>query len=295
MLISARSFSGNGRQRRLQDVQFSSVGGSSRQVGRFEQSVASIAPWAGSSGDQADPIDAGAMSPGQRNTAKTYRQRSKEDVSIPLLANLVSSGLIGASALFISVTLRLADWTIRPFWLHRCQWWIGRHWYVITPAAFLATMAGLWFKRQLPDLLDDDKLIVSVQEQERRPEPTPIEVKPPSVNLEINERNDHGRIAHQDRVELYSPKANAQGLALYCAALAKKQAFPSWEGGQSGLGAKAFGYTENEFSTWRASATTARLLVKRKGQNQGYAVTERGLVAFERIGRQQLRVASYGI
>jgi hypothetical protein len=179
-------------------------------------------------------------------------------------------------------------------WLGKAQWWIGHRWYALAPAAFLATMAGLWFGRQLKDLLDDDSLLTSYQEHERKAPPAPIVFEPPSVNLEITEHRERGG-GRQDRATLKSPVANGQGLPDYCAALAQDEAFPSWEGGKSKPGAQSYGYTEAEFDAWRRACVKAKLLIERPGRNQGCEITPRGRHAFERIGEQQLEEASYGL
>jgi len=217
------------------------------------------------------------------------------DIKVPLIANLVSSGMVAMITLTGSLITLSTELITRPLWLRNVQYWFGHRWYIVTPAAFLATMAGLWFKRQLPDLLDDDKLISAVQEHERRPDPQPVEFKPPSVNLEFNERNDRGRVERQVRATLSAPASNHDGLWRYCEALAKDQAFPSLEGGKGGPGAQAFGYTGPEFDAWRKEAQRAGLLKAPRAQRQPWTLTERGRGAFVRIGQQKLREASYGV
>lgn len=217
------------------------------------------------------------------------------DVKIPLIANLVSSGMAAAITLSGSLLIRFSDVIREPLWLRSVQWWVGHRWYLMTPAAFLATMAGLWFWRQLPDLLDDDKLISAVQEHERRADPAPIEIKPPAVNLQFDERNEHGRIERQVRATLSAPAGNHDGLWQYCQALAKDQAFPSLEGGKGGPGAGAFGYTGPEFDTWRKEAERAGLLEAPKQKNQPWTLTDRGKGAFARIGEKKREQVSYEI
>lgn len=270
-------------------------------AGPFESEAAALMPQAkpfGQSGrplaGTADPLSQVDLSPGTTQFAKTYRERSTSDVAIPLLANVVSSGMVGLITLSGSLTILSMRLVTRPMWLSRAQWWIGHRWYVLAPAAFLATMAGLWFARQLPDLLDDDKLITNYQHQVRKPPPAPVVVESPAINLEINERRERGG-GRQDRVTLRSPVANVQGLPGYCAALAQNEAFPSWEGGKSKPGAQGYGYTEAEFDTWRRACVKAKLLIERPGRNQGCEITPRGQHAFERIGEQQLEEASYGL
>lgn len=217
------------------------------------------------------------------------------DLKVPLLTNLVSSGIVAATTLGVALTMRFSEVVTRPLWFRSVQWWIGHRWYLVTPAAFLATMAGLWFSRQLPDILNDGSLLSVIQEHERRPEPAPIEIKPPAVNLEFNERNERGKVERQVRAVLSAPAVNHEGLWRYCRALAGGAAFPSLEGGKSGPGAQKFGYTSAEFDRWRAEAERARLVRKLPGLNQGYEVTDRGKAAFARIGRQRSEEVSYGL
>jgi len=245
--------------------------------------------------NQDQETDEQTLQPGERHTSKAYRERSMSDIKIPLLANLVSSGMVAVITLTGSLVMRFSDLIRQPLWMRHTQYWVGHRWYLVTPAAFLATMAGLWFQRQLPDLLDDDKLITAVQEHERRSDPAPVEVKPPSVALEFNERNEHGRIEHQVRAVLSAPASNHDGLWRYCEALARGQAFPSLEGGKGGPGAQAFGYTGLELDAWRKEAERAGLLEAPRQKNQPWTITDRGLGAFARIGQQKQKEASYAV
>lgn len=250
---------------------------------------ATAAPLFGSSAPFAPgvaPLGGGNLSGGEERWAKTYRERSKSDVGVPLLANVVSSGLASMITLAGSLLIRSTELLTSPLWLRNVQYWIGHKWYVLAPSAFLATMAGLWFGRQLPDLLDDETLIVSAQGHERRPEPPPpAPVAPPAVEVIVPQS---GRRGYGDRRgRLSSPAADHSGLWRYCEALAKGAAFPSWEGGKSGPGAKDFGYSGPEFDAWREQCVTAGLLKKRSGLNQGYDFTEDSIGAFRAIARNR--------
>jgi len=75
------------------------------------------------------------------------------DIQIPLIANLVSTGMVTAFTVAGTLLIRFSDPIRDPLWLYHVQVWIGHKWYLVTLAAGFATMAGLWFKRQLPDLV----------------------------------------------------------------------------------------------------------------------------------------------
>ena len=216
----------------------------------------------------------GSLSPGEKRTSTEYREHSLGDVLTPLAYAGISGAFIGLAAIPVCV------WARWPWFVPLVIW--------------IASTAGAWFIASR-DFLNDDTLVVKRDEQERTPPPAPIVQAPPSVNLEFNERNEQGKITHQTRARLFAPDSNPDGLWRYCQALAVDGAFPSWEGGASGPGAKQFGYMESEFLDWRREAERAHLLEARPGKNQGYDITDRGYAAFERVGQRRLEEASYGI
>jgi hypothetical protein len=201
---------------------------------------------------------------------------------------------IAGSCVLVRLLLVPAGWPRWLAWVRPVQLWIWHNWWALSLLGFVGTMAALWFRVQLPYLLDDDKLIASVQEVTREQMPEPVTVNPVPINLEFNERNERGTFTGQVRATLKAPIADPQGMARYCSALLADMAFPSWEGGDSGPGAKNFGYTEPEFKEWRREAVRAGLL-ESKGKQQGYRLTPRGEIAFARIGRLNLEEASYGV
>jgi len=267
-----------------------------RQARPFEHAITPAWGQADPFAHQADPDRDHGLSPGEIHTSKTFRERAKSDLVIPLYANLVSSGMAGAITLAGTLLIKYSDPITRYSWLLRVQKWISGAWWQISLAVPLATMAGLWFWRQLPDLLDDSKLIVNQDEHKRTPDPGPAPVvHPPAVNLEFNERNEHGRVERQVRATLSAPASNHDGLWRYCEALAKDQAFPSLEGGKSGPGAAKFGYSGAEFDAWRKEAQRAGLLEAPRAARQPWTITPRGYGAFARIGQQKQREASYAV
>jgi len=265
--------------------QWSAVGEAARSLGGngsvFEFSTSTIPINGAPSGAGSKPalslpssIMPGVLSPGEKRTSKEYREHSFGDILTPLAYAGISGAFIGLAAIPIC---------------------IGLHWpWFVPPVTWLVATAGTWFIASR-DFLDDDKLIVRVDEQERTPPPAPVVVAPPSTNIEINERDERGKVTKQVRARLFAPASNPDGLWRYCQALAAEGAFPSWEGGQSGPGAKDFGYMESEFLDWRREAERAHLLEARPGRNQGYDITERGYAAFERIAEKQLEEASYNV
>jgi len=209
------------------------------------------------------------LSPGEKREAKTYRARSLADIWPPLAWSAVSGGLVGIAG---GIACLAFDW----------EWFAGIGiWFGATTIA--------WFVSSR-DLLDDDKLISTVQEMVRAPEPKAPIVEPQPVNLEFYDR-EKKRV---DRAVLKAPASNAGGLAAFCDALVRGTAFPSLEGGRNGNGARSYGYQEGEFEEWRKAAIRARLLAS-KGRQQGYDLTERGRAAFERIAGLELEEASYGV
>jgi len=242
-------------------------------VQSFEFDAQSLLP-AGAPVQGGDAPNVGvALSPGEKRTSRLYHRWTIGDVWTALAISGVWGILISLLVAIICIAAKLKA-----------------HW---PPIAGLGTTTIIWLFKSL-DFFIDKKAIVREDDQERIPEPAPVHMEPPAVNLEFYEQRDRGG-GRVDRVTLKSPRSNPQGLAEYCAALAQESAFPSWEGGESAPGAKQFGYQENEFNAWRQAAVKARLLEKIPGRNQGYRVTERGQHAFERIGEQELQEASYGV
>jgi hypothetical protein len=145
-------------------------------------------------------------------------------------------------------------------------------------------MVRLWFRDQLPDLLDDDKLITTVHEQDRPAEPAPIIQEPPAVEVIINEGKT------QKRAKLSAPTTNHAGLWQYADALLRETAAPSLEGGDHVLGAKAFGYTKSEFversDSWRPTAIAGGLLEEDPHKSKGYRLTHPGKRAMAYIVRE---------
>jgi hypothetical protein len=258
----------------------------------FDHAAAPAFPWAGSGKRQDESADDQGLKPGETHKSRTFRERHLKEV---LITNAVTAGLVGGCTLFGALVLRYSDPVIHPIWVRQVQWWIGHRWFIIAPASTLATAAFLWLKRQLPSILDGSDLMIADQEHTRHPDPQPIEVKPPAVALEFNERNEHGRVDRQVRAVLSAPANNHDGLWRYCAALAREQAFPSLEGGKSGPGAAKFGYTGQEFDAWRKEAERAGLLEAPRAPRQPWTITERGQGAFARIGQQQQQEASYAV
>lgn len=267
-----------GRQWSAVGAAFSSGGGNGQS---FEFSAPSLTGTLPSGGSR--PISGmtpaisglpGMLSPGEKRTSTEYRERSFGDVLIPLAYAGIAGVFTGVLAIPVAIWARWPWWLPPVIWIGSTAVW----WFV----------ASRWF-------LDDDKLIVKRDEQELTPPAAPVVVQPPSVSVEINERDERGKVTKQVRARLFAPASNPDGLWRYCQALAAEGAFPSWEGGQSGPGAKDFGYMESEFLDWRREAERAHLLKARPGRNQGYDITERGYAAFERIAEKQLEEASYGI
>jgi len=212
------------------------------------------------------------LAPGEHREAKTYRARSLDDVWPPLAWSLLSGALIGVAGGIVCYAL---DW----------QWFVG-------VGIWFGATTICWFVSS-KDLLDDDKLLTTVQEMVRAPEPQAPVVEPPSINLTFTEQRERGG-GRQDRITLKAPASNAGGLAAFCDALVRGVAFPSLEGGRNGNGARSYGYTEDEFTAWRRAAIRARLLAS-KGAHQGYEITDRGRAAFTRIAGLELEEASYSL
>ena len=215
----------------------------------------------------------GSLSPGEKRTSKLYHPWAMGDVWTSLAISGVTGFLIGLTAIPICIGLEA-----------KAVW----------PPIIGLSMTTITWLIKSTDFFVTEKSVIRSDQSERKPEPAPVIVEPPAVNLEIIEKREKGG-GRVDRVTLQSPQSDPQGLAEYCAALAQESAFPSWEGGESAPGAKQFGYQESEFNAWQQAAVKARLLEKIPGRNQGYRVTERGQHAFERIGEQELQEASYGI
>ena len=110
--------------------------------------------------------------------------------------------------------------------------------------------------------------------------------------LIIQERRN-GHSLREDRVLMRAPSLREDGLYQYAQALAAGRAYPSWEGGRTGAGARQYGYSEAEFEEWRAAAVRVGLLARRPGRNQGFEVTERGQFQFGRIGEKRLQAAAF--
>lgn len=265
--------------------QWSAVGAAVRSLGSnghsFEFSTASIPINGVPNGSGPAPVlglpsstASGGLSPGEKRTSKEYREHSFADILTPLAYAGISGAFIGMAAIPVCV-------------------WLRWPWYVV-PVIWIGS-TSIWWLVASRGFLDDDKLIVRVDEQERTPPPAPIVQTPPSTNIEINERDERGNVVRQVRARLFAPASNPDGLWRYCQALAVDGAFPSWEGGASKPGAREFGYTGSEFDDWRREAERAHLLEARPGRNQGYDITERGHVAFERIGEKRLEEASYNV
>jgi hypothetical protein len=240
-------------------------------LGHFETTAKPLALPGKANGAAPRPLPMGALSPGESRTATTYRERALADVWPPLAWAAISGGLVGVAGGFACAAF---EW----------KWFVG-------VGIWCSATTIAWFVAG-KDILDDDKLITSVQEVVRMPEQVMTATEPPRVDLTFNEK--HKRGARIDRATLHAPATNAQGLAAYCRALVQGEAFPSLDGGRSGPGARSYGFSEPEFEQWRREAIRARLL-ESKGPQQGYDLTERGRVAFERIGRLELQEASYGL
>jgi hypothetical protein len=213
--------------------------------------------------------DSAPLAPGEKRESKTYRQRSLLDIVTPLAWAGVSSTLIGLASVPI-VVAKGWEW----FW---------------PPVIWLGSGALFWFIGSR-DFLDDDKLITSVQEMSRQPEPTPIVTQPQPVNLEFYDE-EKKKVA---RGTLRSPSSNAQGLAEYADALLRGTALPSMDGGKDTNGARAYGYNDQEFEQWRSVAVQTGQLKAPKKKGQPYTITPRGRRSFERIARLELESMSYG-
>jgi hypothetical protein len=150
-------------------------------------------------------------------------------------------------------------------------------------------MVRLWFRDQLPDLLDDDKLITTVHEQDRPVEPAPIIQEPPAVEVIINEGKT------QKRAKLSAPTTNHAGLWQYADALLRETAAPSYGGSKKDgglLGAKVYGYTPAEFdgrsNAWRPTAIAGGLLEEDPHKSKGYRLTRPGRRAMAYIVKRRL-------
>ena len=174
------------------------------------------------------------------------------------------------------------EWPWWIVWFRGPQLWIGKKWWLVSAGAFVGAMGYLWFKKQLPDLLDDDKLITTTQEQERVAEAPAIIQEAPSAEIVINDGHK------QTRAKLQAPRTNHAGLWQYADALVRDVAAPSYEGGKEVLGAKAFGYTPVEFDKWRPAAITGGILEEDPHKSKGYRLTSAGRRALARVAEHRL-------
>jgi len=207
------------------------------------------------------------LAPGEKRESKTYRARSLADIWPPLVWSLLSGAFAGIAGCIICAAFR-QDW----------------FWAAIT---WLAATVIAWFVSS-KDLLDDDKLIATVQEMVRAPEPkTPI-VEAPAAEIVIQSKD--GKV--QQRARLHAPASNHAGLWQYADALVRNVAAPSYEGGEHVYGAKAYGYTPDEFDgredRWRPVAIRGGLLEEDPHKSKGYRLTENGRRAFARVAEHKL-------
>ena len=139
---------------------------------------------------------------------------------------------------------------------------------------------------KVKDFFTDDKAVVSSQEQERVAEPAPVVFEPPSTEIVINS----GRV--QKRAKLKAPQSDHAGLWKYADALVREVAAPSYEGGKNIFGAKAYGYSPQEFDgrsdAWRPVAITGGILEKDPAKSKGYRLTTDGRRALVRVAEHRL-------
>jgi hypothetical protein len=139
---------------------------------------------------------------------------------------------------------------------------------------------------KLKDFFEDDKAVISSQEQERIAEAPPVVVEPPAAEIVINE----GKTQH--RARLRAPRTNHAGLWQYADALVRETAMPSYEGGKGVFGAKAYGYAPAEFDagpgTWRPTALTGGIIEPDPHKSKGYRVTPAGKRALAVIAERKL-------
>ena len=211
--------------------------------------------------------DSAPLSPGESRLSKTYRARSLDDIWPPMIWAAVSGGFIGIAGGFACVAF---DWP----------------WYAGVGIWFSATTI-LWFVAS-KDLLDDDKLIANVQEMTRAAEQVAPIIQPPAAEVVITSRGGKA----QKRARLCAPASDPGGLWKYADALVRETAAPSYEGGKSILGAKAFGYTPAEFDgrpdAWRPTAITGGILEEDPHKSKGYRLTEDGRRALAVVAERRL-------
>lgn len=239
---------------------------------RFETTVAALPFSSGSNGLNPGPIDrkfdpelAGALSPGESRRSTLYHQWSISDIGTSLALAGVSGTLVGLSSVPICVAFEFK-------WYWPLIIWTG------------ATTIVWAVKAK--DFFDNDKAVLSSQEQERMSEPAPIIQEPPAAEIVINSGNV------QKRAKLRAPRTNHAGLWQYADALVRKTAAPSYEGGEHVLGAKAYGYTQAEYDgrsdCWRPTAIAGGILEKDPEKSRGYRLTDSGRRALARVAEHRL-------
>jgi len=225
--------------------------------------------WARSESQAAlpEPMSDAPLAPGEKREAKTYRARSLADIWPPLVWSLVSGGLVGIAGGFICTAAQVK-------WFWPVGIWFG-------------ATAIAWFVSS-KDLLDDDKLIATVQEMVRAPEPKAPIVEAPAAEIVIQSAD--GKV--QKRAKLHAPASNHAGLWQYADALVRNVAAPSYEGGEHVYGAKAYGYTPDEFDgredRWRPVAIRGGLLEEDPHKSKGYRLTENGRRALAQVAEHRL-------
>jgi len=238
---------------------------------RFDSSVAAL-PFnpSGFSPSEPEPAPefAGVLSPGETRSSKVYHQWSLSDIGTSLALAGVSGSLAGLSVIGACILTQL-PWKF-------------------VPVVWLGTTTIIWFVKS-SDFFDNDKAIVSVQNQERVQEPAPVVVEPPAAEIVINSGKS------QTRARLRAPRTNHAGLWQYADALLRETAAPSYGGSKNDggiLGAKSYGYTPAEFDagpgTWRPTAIQGGILEPDPHKSKGYRLTRAGRRALAVVVERRL-------
>ena len=243
-----------------------------RQGRTFETVAAPIAADRGSSWlDRAPALelgqseDASPLSPGETRRSTLYHQWSIGDVWVSFLLAGMSGVAAGVPGTIICIAAKT-------------KWYVPLLIWTVPPVI-------VWGFR-VKDFFDNDKAVVSSQEQERVAEPAPVVFEPPSTEIVINS----GRV--QKRAKLKAPQSDHAGLWKYADALVREVAAPSYEGGKNIFGAKAYGYSPQEFDgrsdAWRPVAITGGILEKDPAKSKGYRLTTDGRRALARVAEHRL-------
>jgi hypothetical protein len=199
-----------------------------------------------------------------------WRQWSLSDVVTSLALAAVSGTLVGLLAVPICVALK-TKW----YW---------------PPIIWLGSTTIVWGIKVI-DFFIDRKTVASEQRVDRDQEPTPTIVQPPAAEIVVKSEN-----GQQKRARLLAPTKNHDGLWQYADALVREVAAPSYEGGDHVYGAKAYGYSPQEFDgrsdRWRPTAITGGLLELDPHKSKGYRLTTVGKRAFAQVAEHKL--VTYG-